>query len=131
MVGGTNISGENTTTLTIGNLSTAMNGWGAFCTFSNGSQIARTTTAYMNVYVPSANVKNTNSNNYYNWYGLSDEDLFGLALVGLALSDNDWALVGDTSYYTPWDTSWNNYEWNNYLDTIWAARISAARIPRP
>lgn len=121
MVGGTNISGENTTTLTIGNLSTAMNGWGAFCTFSNGSQIARTTTAYMNVYVPSANVKNTNSNNYYNWYGLSDEDLFGLALVGLALSDNDWALVGDTSYYTPWDTSWNNYEWNNYLDTIWAA----------
>lgn len=39
------------------------------------------------------------------------------------MSDADWALVEDTSYYDPWDTSWNEYEWNSYLDTIWAVEM--------
>ncbi len=44
-----NVSGEYSTTLTIGNLDKDMNGWGAFCTFYYKGQTARTSTAYMYV----------------------------------------------------------------------------------
>ena len=43
------ISGENSTTLSIANLSADMNGWGAYCTFYYQGQTASTTTAYMYV----------------------------------------------------------------------------------
>ena len=41
------VSGENSTTLSIGNVAQDMNGWGAYCTFYYQGQTARTTTAYM------------------------------------------------------------------------------------
>ena len=48
------ISGENSTTLSIGNVALDMNGWGTYCTFYYQGQTARTSTAYM--YVTAANV---------------------------------------------------------------------------
>ena len=41
------IGGQNTTTLSISNVNTNMNGWGAYCTFYYKGQTASTTTAYM------------------------------------------------------------------------------------
>ena len=44
-----NISGEYSTTLTIGNVDANMNGWGAYCTFYYKGQVASTSTAWMYV----------------------------------------------------------------------------------
>ena len=44
---GANVTGESSTTLSIANVTTAMNGWGAYCTFYYKGQTARTTTAFM------------------------------------------------------------------------------------
>ena len=116
---GASISGESTTTLTINGLFVGLNGWGAYCTFSNGVQSARTTTAYVYVYEKTSSVKNTNSNDYYNWYGLSDEELYDLALTALVLDDSDWALVQDTSYYDPWEEALAEAAWSDYFDMLW------------
>ena len=43
------IYGDYSTTLSIGNLTTGMSGWGAFCTFYLNDQTARTSTAYLSV----------------------------------------------------------------------------------
>ena len=44
---GANVTGESSTTLSVANVTTAMNGWGAYCTFYYKGQTARTTTAFM------------------------------------------------------------------------------------
>lgn len=48
------IEGENSTNLTIRNLSTEMNGWGVFCSFYNNDDPTDTTVAflYVNAYTP-------------------------------------------------------------------------------
>jgi hypothetical protein len=46
---GSTVSGEYSTTLSIGNLKEDMSGWGAYCTFYYGGQTARTSTAYINI----------------------------------------------------------------------------------
>ena len=46
---GANVTGEYSTTLSIANVSSDMNGWGAYCTFYYRGQTARTTTAYIYV----------------------------------------------------------------------------------
>ena len=43
------IGGQASTTLSIANVNTSMNGWGAYCTFYYRGQAARTTTAYLYV----------------------------------------------------------------------------------
>ena len=43
------LSGEYSTTISVSNLETWMDGWGAYCTFYYRGQTARTTTAYMYV----------------------------------------------------------------------------------
>ena len=43
------VSGEYSTTLSIGNVAKDMNGWGAYCTFYYNGQTARTSTAYIYV----------------------------------------------------------------------------------
>ena len=44
-----NVSGESSTTLSIGNVEKDMNNWGAYCTFYYRGQTARTSTAYLYV----------------------------------------------------------------------------------
>lgn len=113
------IRGENTTSLTIAELSQEMNGWGVYCTFSNSKQSMRTTTANISVYAQNAGT-NTDANEYYNRYGLTDDELFELALTDLVMSDEDWSLVSDMSYYDSLDPSdWNQFDWDSYLETIW------------
>lgn len=43
------VSGANSGTLSIKNVSADMNGWGAYCTFNGNGQTARSSTAYLNV----------------------------------------------------------------------------------
>ncbi len=43
------VSGESSTTLSVGNVAADMNGWGAYCTFYYRGQTARTSTAYIYV----------------------------------------------------------------------------------
>ena len=44
---GCTVSGENGTNLSVGRLSSDMNGWGTYCTFIGNNQIARSSTAYI------------------------------------------------------------------------------------
>ena len=48
------VEGENTTTLTVKNLSTDMNGWAVYCGFSNGDTEVDTTLAFLYVTVYTA-----------------------------------------------------------------------------
>ena len=95
-------------------------GFASFCTFTDGYQNARTTTAYMYVYDNAP--KNTNSQDYYYNYGLTDDELFDLALIGLVLSDDDYSYLGDQAYYDVWDDSnWEGAAWDSYMDDIWGS----------
>ena len=44
-----NVSGQDSTTLTLSNVNTSMGGWGVYCTFYYKGQTARTTTAWLYV----------------------------------------------------------------------------------
>ena len=46
---GATVGGENSTTITVNNLESWMDGWGAYCTFYYKGQTARTSTAYIYV----------------------------------------------------------------------------------
>ena len=69
------IEGENTTTLTVKNLSTDMNGWAVYCTFFNGGTEVSTTLAflYVTVYTAPATpapkpTTTTTTTTYYTYY---------------------------------------------------------------
>ncbi|MBO5640112.1 MAG: hypothetical protein J5916_09430 [Oscillospiraceae bacterium] len=59
------VSGAGSTTLTVANVSTDMNGWSVYCTFYSGTQTARTGSAYL--YVSGST---TTSTSYSYYYGL-------------------------------------------------------------
>ena len=69
------VEGENTTTLTVKNLSTDMNGWAVYCTFFNGETEVSTTLAflYVTVYTAPATpapkpTTTTTTTTYYTYY---------------------------------------------------------------
>ena len=67
------VEGENTTTLTVKNLSTDMNGWAVYCTFFNGETEVSTTLAFLYVSVYTAPVTpapkpTTTTTTYYTYY---------------------------------------------------------------
>ncbi len=64
------VSGANSTTLTISNVSTDMSGWGVYCTFYNNGQTARSSMAYLYVVGAGSGVKNTSYRYYNDYYGL-------------------------------------------------------------
>ena len=63
---GGSVSGENSTSLTIRNVNTNMNGWGVYCTFRANNQSARTTTAY--IYTRYDQTQLRNNKNLQNFY---------------------------------------------------------------
>ena len=67
------VEGENTTTLTVKNLSTDMNGWAVYCTFFNGETEVSTTLAFLYVTVYTAPATpapkpTTTTTTYYTYY---------------------------------------------------------------
>ena len=68
------VEGENTTTLTVKNLSTDMNGWAVYCTFFSGETEVSTTLAFLYVTVytapatPAPKPTTTTTTTYYTYY---------------------------------------------------------------
>ena len=69
------VEGENTTTLTVKNVSADMNGWAVYCTFFNGETEVSTTLAFLYVNVYTAPVTpapkpttTTTTTTYYTYY---------------------------------------------------------------
>ena len=71
------VEGENTTTLTVKNLSTDMNGWAVYCTFFSGESEVSTTMAFLYVTVSTApatpapkptTTTTTTTTTYYTYY---------------------------------------------------------------
>ena len=70
------VEGESTTTLTVKNLSTDMNGWAVYCTFFNGETEVSTTLAFLYVTVstvpatpaPKPTTTTTTTTTYYTYY---------------------------------------------------------------
>ena len=85
------VSGESSTTLSVGNVAADMNGWGAYCTFYYKGQTARTSTAY--IYV---NGKNYETPDWNVTYG---------SMSGTAYRDSQSTLLvylqNGTSVYLP------------------------------
>lgn len=71
------IEGENTTNLTIRNLSTDMNGWGVFCSFYNNDGSTDTTVAflYVSAYTPAPAPTYTAPTYSYPYYYYDDNEI--------------------------------------------------------
>ncbi len=103
-----NVSGEYSTTLSIGNLDKDMNNWGAYCTFYYRGQTARTSTAYMYVSgkaqpkpIPSGTYSGTVVDWTYNTVTLSIEG------VNATISWNICDVEGELYYGAPAWVTWN------------------------
>ena len=91
------VEGENTTTLTVKNLSTDMNGWAVYCTFFNGETEVSTTLAFLYVSVYTAPVTpapkpttTTTTTTYYTYYvPVYDEDDYDEVYVYVDDDDDD------------------------------------------
>ena len=91
------VEGENTTTLTVKNLSTDMNGWAVYCTFFNGETEVSTTLAflYVTVYTAPATpapkpTTTTTTTTYYTYYvPVYDEDDYDEVYVYVDDDDDD------------------------------------------
>jgi len=104
------VNGQNSTTLSIGNVAPDMSGWGAYCTFYYKGQTARTTTAYLSVEAkktPSAPV-GTYSATVTSWnYSSVTLNVEGKVTVTVpfGLCDIDGELYNGASASVYWDGS--------------------------
>ena len=91
------VEGENTTTLTVKNVSADMNGWAVYCTFSNGETEVNTTLAFFYVTVSTVPAtpaprptSTTTTTTYYTYYvPVYDEDDYDEVYVYVDDDDDD------------------------------------------
>ncbi len=120
---GSQVSGEYSTTLSIGNVVRDMNGWGAYCTFYYKGQTASTSTAYILYNGDSEPARDTTGGVYY---GTVTDWSFGSVTVNLDGNRNavlPWSIVtvdGELYYGAPASVGWSgrtggepNYTWCN------------------
>ena len=117
------VEGENTTTLTVKNLSTDMNGWAVYCTFFNGETEVSTTLAflYVTVYTAPATpapkpTTTTTTTTYYTYYvPVYDEYEY----VYVDDDDDDVVLyVDEFGTYTPAHPDAYDYDFD-YSEVTW------------
>ena len=111
------ISGEYGTTLTVSNVESWMNGWGAYCTFYYQGQTARTSTAY--IYVDG---KTPQTPDWQAVYG---------SMSGTAYRDSDSTLCiflqnGDTVYVPSYSSG--GYTCNIYGEVSYAGGGSSCMV---
>ena len=104
------VEGENTTTLTVKNLSLDMNGWAVYCVFSTGDTEVDTTLAflYVNVYTAPATpapkpTTTTTTTTYYTYYVPVYDD-YDEVYVYVDDSDDDdvmYLYEDEYGYFTP------------------------------
>ena len=96
------VEGENTTTLTVKNLSTDMNGWAVYCTFFNGETEVSTTLAFFYVTVSTAPATpapkpTTTTTTYYTYY-VPVYDEYEYVFVDDDDDDDVYVYVDDDDY---------------------------------
>ena len=117
------VEGENTTTLTVKNLSTDMNGWAVYCTFFSGESEVSTTLAFLYVTVSTVPATpapkpttTTTTTTYYTYYvPVYDEYEY----VYVDDDDDDVVLyVDEFGTYTPAHPDAYDYDFD-YDDGTW------------
>ncbi len=133
------ISGEYSTTLSIGNVAWDMNGWGAYCTFYYNGQTARTSTAYLYVKessqpTPAPEPATRDSGVYYgsviDWtYSTVTVNVEGVTQVTI-----DWSLcdmTGEVYYGAPATLYWENMTARGPSNYTWCSIEGSRPDPEP
>ena len=116
------VEGENTTTLTVKNLSTDMNGWAVYCTFFNGETEVSTTLAFLYVTISTAPATpapkpTTTTTTYYTYY-VPVYDKYEYVFVDD--DDDDVVLyVDEFGTFTPAHPDAYDYDDFDYSEVIW------------
>ena len=100
------VSGANSTSLCIENVSTAMSGWGAYCTFYGKGQTARSSTAYLSISSKPSPVYNSTTGSYSS----AGSDVFA---VGIYVP-----IVGTTIYVSPSIVTYDGDPYNGCSCTV-------------
>ena len=118
------VEGENTTTLTVKNLSTDMNGWAVYCTFFNGETEVSTTLAflYVSVYTAPATpapkpTTTTTTTTYYTYY-VPVYDEYEYVFVDDDDDDDVYVYVDEFGTFTPAHPDAYDYDFD-YDDGTW------------
>ena len=129
------VEGENTTTLTVKNVSADMNGWAVYCTFFNGETEVSTTLAFLYVTVytapatPAPKPTTTTTTTYYTYYVpvydeyeyvYVDDDDYDEVYVYVDDCDDDdvYVYVDEFGTFTPAHPDAYDYDFD-YDDGTW------------
>ena len=111
------VEGDDTTTLTVKNVSTAMNGWAVYCAFFSGNTEVDTTLAflYVSVYNPAMDsAPKTYATTYYTYTLLYSDD-YGYYYYIPDYDDDDVVLYAD-EYGTFTPAHPDAYDFDDYND---------------
>ena len=115
------VEGEDTATLTVKNVSTAMNGWAVYCAFFSGDTEFDTTLAYLyvTVYDPATNSAPATYTTYYTYTLLYSDD-YGYYYYIPEYVDNDVVVyVDEYGTYTPAHPDAYDYVDDDYTITYY------------
>ena len=119
------IGGQNSTTLSISNVNTNMNGWGAYCTFYYKGQTASTTTAYMYI---SAKPQGAPAGNYGGYVTDWNYSTITLNIENTVTVQVPWSICeveGDINYGASASIYWNGQS------VTWCYIKGTAPSPQP
>ena len=117
------VEGDDTATLTVKNVSTAMNGWAAYCAFFCGDTETDTTLAYLyvNVYNPTTDSAPKSYTTTYYTYTLLYSDDYGYYYYIPDYDDDDVVLYADEyGTFTPAHPDAYDYVDYDYVDYDYA-----------
>ena len=121
------VEGENTTTLTVKNLSTDMNGWAVYCTFFSGESEVSTTLAFLYVTVstvytapatPAPKPTTTTTTTTYYTYYVPVYDEYEYVIVDDDDDDDVYVYVDEFGTFTPAHPDAYDYDFD-YDDGTW------------
>ena len=118
------VEGENTTTLTVKNVSADMNGWAVYCTFFNGESEVSTTLAFLYVTVstvpatPAPKPTTTTTTTTYYTYYVPVYDEYEYVFVDDDDDDDVYVYVDEFGTFTPAHPDAYDYDFD-YDDGTW------------
>ena len=115
------VEGDDTTTLTVKNVSTAINGWAVYCAFFSGNTEVDTTLAflYVSVYNPAMDSAPTTYATTYSTYTLLYSDDYGYYYYIPGDDDDDVVLYADEyGTFTPAHPDAYDFDDNNDYDYV-------------
>ncbi len=118
------VEGENTTTLTVKNVSADMNGWAVYCTFFNGESEVSTTLAFLYVTVstvpatPAPKPTTTTTTTTYYTYYVPVYDEYEYVFVDDDDDDDVYVYVDEFGTFTPAHPDAYDYDFD-YSEGTW------------